>query len=207
MRDTGSGVTEEHRVGRWIRLVLVLAVGLGVVAPVVFAVTWVNFAGARFGWMFTMGAFGAVGFAIGWLAVSKHWRSVRIPTAVALAAVFGVGGIMTAHFAPPTQDRLREAVVDVAQPNWRLVSEYASGDAICFDTCTTVEREYQTDGDLATIAGEVGTAVAHLRCEQPGSPEAIQVEWRCRSGDDIRLRVAIGVGSRSGTVDVTAEAG
>ena len=203
MRNPDTELTSTHR-GRWLRLVVVLALGLAI-APFLFAIAWFTFAGGRLGWVLTMLAFGAFGFACGWLAVSKQWPVVRRNLAVGLAIALGLAGIVTAHLAPPTAARLRDAINDVAQPRWKLVKDSESGNAACFDYCTSVTREYTVDGDLASVSSQVETAVESLDCPPPDL--GLRVRWDCRHGDDIKVTVELTEGPSVATVYVTATSG
>jgi len=191
--------------GRRIRLVLVLAIGLGLVAPVLLVMAWFGFAGGRFGWLLTAGLFGTFGFLVGWLAVSKHWARARRRTTITLTILGAVAGIVLAHFAPPTAGRLRDAIKDVARPEWKLVNDSESGNAACFDYCTSVTREYHVAGDLQAVSTQIEDAVQDLRCPPPDLN--VRVRWNCRHGDDITVTVELTDQPVLATVYVTATSG
>jgi len=188
-----------------VRLVLVLVLGLGLVAPVLLALAWFRFAGGRFGWLLTALAFGAYGAVLGWLAVSKHWPRGRRDATVALATFGVIAGFVVAHFAPPTPGRLRDAIDDVVQPNWTLVSEDESGNVACFDECLSVSRQYRVDGDLQAVSTQIEDAVKDLQCPPPDVN--VRVRWSCRHGDDITVTVELTDQPALSTVYVSATSG
>lgn len=195
---TPESTTGTRVLGRALRLVLVLGTGLGLGGLVLFAVAWATFAGGRFGWIWTMLAFGLLGSATGWLAVSKQWSVARRYTTLTLAVVLAVAGIVTAHFAPPTPGRLRDAIESVAQPGWRLVHEEESGNAMCFDYCTSIARQYGVDAGRDAVVSQVESVLTGRHCSPPGGGTD-RVVWECRPSDDIELRVEVasGVGART----------
>jgi len=203
---TESPASSDRVRGRRVRLVLVLVIGLGLGAPLLLALAWFRFAGGRFGWLLTAGAFAAFGALLGWLAVSKQWARARRRTIAALAIFGATIGVVLAHFAPPTASRLRDAITDVAQPEWRLVKDSESGNAACFDYCTAVTREYAVEGDLGVVSSEVENALEDLQCPPP-DVGSVRVRWECRRGDDIQVTVELDNGPSSTVVYVTATSG
>src|SRR6476620_8791686 len=123
VRAQPERVVTGRRVARWIRLIVVLGIGLVICFPALFYVGWLTFSGGRFGWIPSLFAFGALGFVIGWAAVSTHWATARKLTSITLAVVGGIVGIAAAHLAPATTGRLRHEIEVFAQPSWRLTDD------------------------------------------------------------------------------------
>jgi hypothetical protein len=167
---------------------------------------WFGFAGGRLAWLLMAGLFGTFGFLVGWLAVSKQWPRARRRTTITLTILGAAAGIVLAHLAPPTAGRLRDAIKDVARPEWKLVNDSESGNAACFDYCTSVTREYNVDGSLEVVSPEIEAAVAELQCPPP-DPGVVRVRWLCRHGDDIEVDVQLDKGPTYAVVHVTATSG
>jgi hypothetical protein len=174
---------------RWVRLVAVLGIGLGVVAPLLLFFAALTFAGARFGWVPSTAAFVGLGLLIGWAAVSRDWAQARRATLIVLAAVGGVVGMLTAHFAPPTPGRLRHEIEAFVPSGWTLMHESVNGNALCFDYCTSVSRTYLVGRDLGDVVGDLTPLLAN-RCSRP-LPEIDPTTWTCPGGDiDLRVEAA-----------------
>ena len=191
---------------RWIRVVVVLALGLAVCLPILFAVAWTRFAGGRWGWLSSLLTFGLLGLVVGWAAVPGRWRRARTGTAIALAVTAGVLGIATAHFAPATPGRLRAQIEAYAQPGWKLDHDEVAGNAICFDYCTSVSRTYHAD-----TAPDVVLSALRPRLPKacPSPPLGIGPQgWTCDASDngDIDLRIEIRPWNRGTQIAFTATA-
>jgi hypothetical protein len=127
----------------------------------VFLVSVLSFAGGRFGWVPACAAFAAAGGLSGWVA-GRRWFAAGV---IALGLVTGV---LTAHIAPPTFDRLRHEIDAVAHDDWRLLSEDTSGNALCFDYCRLVVRQYQVAVEPRPIRRDRGDVSLNLEVEEAG---------------------------------------
>jgi hypothetical protein len=184
--------------------VVVLTVALFLV-PVLFAYSWVRFAGGRFGWITMLVVFGLFGLATGWLAVPGEWGAARRRAMVGLAGGLGLLGIVTAHFAPATAGRLRHVIEGQAQPAWVLEQDNESGNGGCFDYCTSVFRSYRVEaGDVESLAPLRERFASH-GCPNPAGGVD---HWGCDlSSGDVRLDVQLYVQpDRAMTVELTATA-
>ncbi len=192
--------------GPWIRLVLVGLVAVVAGFPALFLIAWFTFSGARFGWVASLGAFGLFGLAAGWLAVSRRWPAARRRTALGLAAVLGLAGIAAAHAAPPTPGRLRHAARQFEQPAWKLVDDSVEGNALCFDTCSSVTRRYQVDAGPDDVLRVLRPRLTRHGL-RPQPSDAGRWEFAGGGEGDIALRVSV-VDSGGGgtTVYVSADA-
>lgn len=205
MSDRSTEVSPQPASGRgrvwpWVRLVVVLALAFVVCLPVVFFFAWFFFAGGRFGWVPSLLAFGAFGAACGWLAVPGRWQVARRRTAVGLAALLGVAGVAVAHAAPATKGRLRHAINELADPRWHLVSETSSGNAMCFDSCTSLTRQYRATAGATDVAEQLRPALAHHGLRPVRAFDPIRFEFADRTGGDIGTRVSVAPGPGGGAV-------
>ncbi|MGQ0831122.1 MAG: hypothetical protein ACT4OV_05540 [Microthrixaceae bacterium] len=183
---------------RWVRLVLVLAVGLGILAPVLFVLAYFSFAGARFGWISSALAFTTLGAGIGWAATSSRWRLARRRALTALAAAGALGGVATAHVAPPTPGRLRHEIETLVPSGWTLEAESVDGTAFCFDYCTTVSRTYRVHGELRDVVADVRPTLP-ARCIV-GLPELRPTYWSCPADGDGDVNLSLELAAqRDGT--------
>jgi hypothetical protein len=191
---------------RIVRAVVVLAIGLVVAAPALFVVEWLTFAGARFGWVLTTLAFGALGVVVGWLAIASAWPRARQVTC-ALLVVAGVGvGIFAAHFAPATPGRLRHEIESFVGSGWTLRSDHAYGNAACFDSCTEVERAYVVATDADAVLAELAPVFDRRRCFRP-TPTVDAEAWSCDDQPgDIAIRVEVHDDGDATTIRISARA-
>ncbi len=180
----------ERPVGRWIRVVVVLGIGLVVLFPVLFVVGWFTFSGGRFGWIPSLLAFSALGLVIGWAAMSPRWATARKVTSITLAVVGGIVGIAGAHLAPATPGRLRHEIEAFAQPSWRLTDDRVDGNASCFDSCTSVTREYHVNADVRDVVAALRPSLTRRQCFQP-TVGIDPLHWACNGGGDIRVSVDV----------------
>lgn len=199
-------VPTRGRVGRWVRLVAVLAVGLGLALPALAVAAWFGFAGARFGWLSSPAALGSLGAATGWLAVHRSWARARRRTAGGLAAVLAVLGLVLAATALPTPGRLRHAIRALERPGWVLVDDRIDGNALCFDSCTSVTRVHRVDTGFAATVEAVGPALARRGLAPLPRTDPDRVEFAGTRGD-VHLRVTvIRAGGGTTTIEVRADA-
>jgi hypothetical protein len=180
----------ERPVVRWIRVVVVLAIGLVGLFPALFVVGWFTFSGGRFGWIPSLLAFSALGLVIGWAAVSTHWATARKLTSITLAAVGGIVGIAAAHLAPATPGRLRHEVEAFAQRSWQLTNDRVDGNTSCFDSCTSVTREYHVNADVRDVLATLRPVLTRHHCFQP-TAGIDPNHWACNGGGDIRVSVDV----------------
>src|SRR5437763_1786615 len=153
----------------WVRLIVVLSIGLVVLVPVLLVVAWSRFAGGRFGWVSSLVTFGLLGFAIGWVAVTRRWDTARKIVSITLAVVAGVLGIFVAHFAPPTEGRLRHEIEALAHPSWHLARDTVDGSWFCFDACLSVTREYRVDAPAEDVLADLSPRLANRDVPSIGS--------------------------------------
>ncbi len=180
----------ERPVGRWIRVGVLLAVGLGVLFPVLAVVGWFTFSGGRFGWIPSLVAFSALGLVIGWAAVSTHWAAARKRISITLAVLGGVVGIAIAHFAPATPGRLRHEIEAFTQPSWQLTDDRVDGNVSCFDACTSVTREYHVNANVRDVVATLRPRLTRRHCVQP-TVGIDPLHWACSGGGDIRVSVDV----------------
>lgn len=185
-------VTGKRTLARWIRIIVVLGIGLAVFFPVLFVVAWRTFAGGRLGWIPSLLAFSLLGLVTGCAAVSRHWATARRLTSITLAVIAGIGGIAAAHFAPATPGRLRHEIEVFAQPSWRLVDDTVDGSAFCFlDPCWSVTREYQVEADVHDVEAGLRPLLASRHCFQP-TPGIDPNHWACGDqGGDVVVSVDV----------------
>lgn len=76
------------------------------------------------------------------------WRRPRQRAALVLAGAAGaVVGLLVAGGSPPSDAALRAALDEVALPaGAELIEESAGGNVICFDSCPSVNRDYEVTG-------------------------------------------------------------
>jgi hypothetical protein len=187
--------TSEHRWPVVVRIVVVLALGLVILLPLLWLTALLGFAGGRFGWIPTAASFAALCGATGWVAVPGRWPAARRDTTTGLALVAALLGIVTAHVAPPTAGRLRHEIAQVAQPGWRLSNDEVSGNAACFDYCTSVTREYRVDAPPAEVVSSLRPLLLDAGYEPAPHPFEGRVELR-HDGGEIDLAVDIAPGPR-----------
>jgi hypothetical protein len=172
--------------------------------PVLVVFAMLTFAGARFGWIPTAITFAALGFTIGWLAVSKQAPKARLVTAGWLAILAGVGGMVAASWAAPTEGRLRNEIERLAPTDWGLESDEVFGNAACADQCTTVVRTYLAFADPGTVRSDLAPGIDAFSCV-----ERFDSFWECGVGrkTDITMTIEIegSVGGRT-TVTIVASA-
>ena len=192
----------------WIRLSVVLLVGLAVCFPTLLAVALFTFAGARDGWIPSLAAFGGLGFTIGWLAVDRRHRAARRGVAVALAALGGAIGVTVASMAAPTHGRLRHEIEAIALPGWQLEGDREFGNAACFDQCNLVVRTYRVEVDLAAVRADLGPLFEERGCVV-AIPDIAPDSWSCDEDrrTDIEMSFDLRADPSGGTVvEVRAEA-
>jgi hypothetical protein len=200
------GEVAERHVGSWVRLVLVLVAVLVVCFPVLAAIAFLEFAGARFGWIPSVLLFGALGFGAAQLAVAAHWKRARRRAAVALAMVGVLFGVAVAHFAPATPGRLRHEIQELVQPGWRLREDVTSGNALCFDYCTSVSRTYVVSAHSEAVLDSLRPVLARHGLSPAPAVDRDRSAFVNRHGDvDIELEVAPD-GPRRTLVYINAEA-
>jgi hypothetical protein len=205
--DRRAGYRRGSHAAAWVRLVLVGTVALAIAFPVLFGVAWVHFAGGRLGWVPSVGLFALVGLATARLAVSGRWPVVRQRTTLALVAFGAIVGIAADHWAPPTAGRLRHEIDSIAAPEWRLTDEIVSGNALCFDYCTSVTREYHVAASADIVLDALQPALARYRLERLGVSGDNRVELgRVDGSGDIDLRVEVVPANGNTVVTVTATA-
>ena len=163
---------------------------LGVVFPALVAVSWLRFAGGRWGWVPTLLAFSLVGFVTGQLAVSRHWARARASASVGLAVLAGIAGIAVAHHAPATPARLRHEIEAVVQPGWQLESDTEDGSPLCFDYCPSVSREYLVRSSMDDVIDGLGPVLVSRGLEPTTALDQARVEFAERRGD-IEMRLEI----------------
>ncbi|MGH9282801.1 MAG: hypothetical protein ACRD0S_07675 [Acidimicrobiales bacterium] len=179
-----------RRVGPWARLVIVGGFAGAACFPALLLIAWFTFAGARFGWVLTAGAFGLLGLAAGWAAVTKRWPVARRRTTAGLAAVLALVGIAAAHAAPPTPGRLRHAIRQFEQPAWHLVDDTLEGNALCFDACWSLTRQYRVDADPDAVLRDLRPPLTRRGLQPAGAPGE-RLEFADRSRGDIGMRVSL----------------
>ena len=163
---------------------------LGVVFPVLVAVSWLKFAGGRWGWLPTLLAFSLVGFVTGQLAVSTQWARARASASIGLALLAGIAGVTVAHHAPANPARLRHEIEEVAQPGWRLEKDAEDGSPLCLDYCPSVSREYLVPSGMDEVIDGLGPVLVSRGLEPTTALDQGRVEFAERRGD-IEMRVAI----------------
>ena len=197
--DAGRAKRQWNYAG-WIRLVLVAIVS-AVCFPTLLVLAWLNFAGGRLGWIPSLLAFSGLGLVTGWLAVSKRWQTTRRRTSMGLAALGGIVGIAVAHWAPPTAGRLRHEIEVLVQPGWHLRDDAVDGNAWCFDSCTTVSREYRVGASVDAVLQELRPVLAsrglHLT---PGFDRDPLYMFNRGDGGDFHLSIEIERDTNGGTV-------
>jgi hypothetical protein len=107
--------------------------------------------------------------------------------------------LAVAHTAPPTPGRLRHAIRELEQPAWHLVGDTVDGNAMCFDYCSSVSREYRVDADLDELLQEVRTLLAShgLRPTSTSGPE--RFEFTNHDSGDIGMWVTIARSNSGGS--------
>lgn len=173
-----------------IRLVGVLAIGLLVLFPLLGLFAVFNFAGARFGWIPTATTFGALWFAIGWVAVAPTWHGARRKIAGSLGALAALVGILVASLAAPTHGRIRHEIEKIEQPGWELEAESVVGNAGCLDSCTEVTRTYRVAAGIDEVRAALSGVIADRGCVAP-FPEMFPDSLTCDQNrrTDIEMRV------------------
>ena len=191
---------------RWVRVVVVGAISLYVLF-LAWLLAALTIAGARFGWTWTAAVFAALGYAAARATVPRGWAVARRRAVIAAVVVGLVGGVVTAHIAPPTPGRLRHEARDLAQPGWRLVGSSTDGNPLCFDYCTSVTLTYEVDGGFEQVVSEITDAlgedfeVSRYEAYNDGAPA---VEWSEFPDGDVRRRVSMV--DRPGPVRVSVQA-
>jgi hypothetical protein len=171
-----------------------------------FVFAWFTFAGGTLGWVESLLAFGLLGAASGWVAVAGRWKVARRNTAIGLAALLGLAGIAVAHWAPATEERLRHSIKQLADPRWHLVTETVTGNALCFDYCTSVTRHYRVSVAPADLFEELRPVLARHGLRPTRAFDRGSFGFADRRGGDIDRSVSIAPGTSGATVSIEAAA-
>ena len=181
-----------------------LATSFAVCFPALLLIALLTFAGGRLGWVPTSVTFGVLGFLTGRLALSGRWESARRWTALGLAVLGGLAGIMVAHWAPPTPGRLRHEIEAITQVDWDLRDDQTSGNILCLDYCISVDREYQVNSSADDVLEGLRPVLARHGLDPSSVGDQLSVRWT--DGDlVITLRVH-SIDAAGAVVHITAEA-
>lgn len=186
---------------RWVRLVVGIALGLGILGPLLLLFAFLGFGGARFGWVTAPIAFMALGLFISWSSISVHWARARRVTATVLVMVGLVVGLVAVLEAPATAGRLRHQIELLEQSGWHLEGDRVHGSSVCWGTCTSVTRTYRAVHGLDTVRSTLRPVLRN--CERLLNPEREQ--WRCR-GRKITIWLDLVPAAGGTRIYLTAEA-
>lgn len=190
---------------RVVRLVVVAVIAVCGFLPVLLLVT-LYIGGTRFG-LVPCAVLGLVfGTTTGLVAVPTEWpRSRRVATSV-LAGLGAVAGAGVALLMPVNEAQLRMQLVTMVDHDWRFVEETTSGNALCFDYCTSVSWELEADGTPEEVLDAMATTLETHGLERPRVMNGSAWTSERDGAVFLSLDVSEAEGDRT-TVVLTAEAG